>query len=283
LPKRRVVAAVVAVVVAAGLAYGGWRLWLKSGDLLRPVVVLRGSDAAALAAPPLGARVAAVMGSFAPGGGAAGSPPSGGARSVALTFDDGPYPVVTPLLLQTLGDVHVHATFFLIGRDAEQYPGLTRSIAAAGHEIADHTLTHPDLDALDDAGVLAELRGGTASLERIAADPSERTMFRPPHGRYTLATVRTAQSAGYATILWSDDPGDWRAVPAQTLQDHLLGHATAPEIVLLHSGRPATIAALGPVVRAFRAAGYQFVTVATLLRRVPADEINRPAKIPPLR
>ncbi|MDQ6926480.1 MAG: polysaccharide deacetylase family protein [Candidatus Eremiobacteraeota bacterium] len=204
-------------------------------------------------------------------------PPAG--RRIALTFDDGPYPVVTPLLLQTLRDLRVPATFFLIGRDAEQYPDLTRAIAAGGHEIADHTLTHPDLDRLSDAAVAGELRDGAASLERIAPDPAERRLFRPPHGRFTVATLRAAQSAGFDTILWSDDPGDWRDVTADALRDHVLAHAVAPEIVLLHSGRQATVAALPEVVDRFRRAGYTFVTVGALLRRSSAEQLNRPAKV----
>jgi peptidoglycan-N-acetylglucosamine deacetylase len=261
------------VICAVVGAIGGRHLWTKSDDLLRPVVVSRDADAGALLHPSLGARLSALLGG-------ARAPAAARPRLIALTFDDGPYPVTTPLLLQRLHDLQVPATFFLIGRDAEQFPELARQIAAAGDEIADHTLTHPDLDALGDAAVLGELRDGTATLERIAPDPAERTSFRPPHGRYTDATIRVAQSAGYATILWSDDPGDWRAVPAAALEEHVLAHATAPEIVLLHSGRPATIVAIGPLVSAFRAAGYQFVTVGTLLRRVPVEEINRPAKVP---
>lgn len=240
---------------------------------MRPVVVLRDADAAALAQPSLRARVGAVFGRPQVG---AGDRP----RLVALTFDDGPYPVVTPLLLQTLRDLHVPATFFLIGGDAEQFPDLARAIAAAGHEIADHTQTHPDLDRLSDAAVAAELRGGAATLGRIVADPAERRLFRPPHGRYTVATLRVAQAAGFDTILWSDDPGDWRAVPAEALRDHLLRHATAPEIVLLHSGRQATVASLPAVVARFRSAGFTFVTVGALLRRVSAEQLNRPARLP---
>jgi peptidoglycan-N-acetylglucosamine deacetylase len=270
--RRALIAAVLAVAVLAALGYGGRRLWLKSDDLLRPVVVTRGADAAALVRPSLGARVDALLGK--------GRAPAGGEpRLVALTFDDGPYPVTTPLLLQTLRDLRVPATFFLIGRDAEQFPDLARAIAAGGHEIADHTLTHPNLDQLSPDGVTAELREGAASLGALAPDPAERALFRPPHGRYTVATIRAAQAAGYDTILWSDDPGDWRAVPAAVLRDHLLLHATAPEIVLLHSGRPATVAALPEVVGAFRRAGYTFVTVGALLRRVAPDQLNHPAKV----
>jgi peptidoglycan/xylan/chitin deacetylase (PgdA/CDA1 family) len=201
-------------------------------------------------------------------------------RLVALTFDDGPYPVSTPLLLQELRDLRVPATFFLIGRDAEQFPGLAREIAADGHEIADHTSTHPELDRLGDGAVAAELRDGAAELQRIAPEPSERTAFRPPHGRYTLATIRVAQAAGFDTILWNDDPGDWRAVSADALRDHILAHAVAPEIVLLHSGRMATVQALPAIVAAYRKAGFRFVTVGELLRTAPADAVNRPEKTP---
>ena len=269
---RRLVVAAVALVAVAALMYGGRRLWLKSDDLLRPVVVLRGADPAALAQPALGARFGALLGK-------ARAPAEARPKLVALTFDDGPYPVVTPLLLQTLRDVHVPATFFLIGRDAEQFPDLARAIAADGHEIADHTLTHPDLDRLSDAAVVDELRAGAASLERMAPDPAERRLFRPPHGRFTVATLRAAQSAGFDTILWSDDPGDWRAVPANVLRDHVLAHAVAPEIVLLHSGRQATVAALPEVVDRFRRAGFTFVTVGALLRRSSAEQLNHPAKV----
>lgn len=271
--RRALTVAAIALVAIVALGYAGRRLWIKSDDVLAPVVVLRGADARSLVSPSLSARARAVFGR-------APAAPGAPARLIALTFDDGPYPVATPLLLQTLHDLGVPATFFLIGRDAEQFPELARAIAAAGHEIADHTLTHPNLDQLGDAAVTGELRDGAASLERIAPDPSERTEFRPPHGRYTLSTIRAAQAAGFDTILWSDDPGDWRAVPPEVLRDHMLARAAAPEIVLLHSGRLATVAALPSVVEAYRRAGYRFVTVGTLLREVSPDQLNRPTRTP---
>jgi peptidoglycan/xylan/chitin deacetylase (PgdA/CDA1 family) len=236
------------------------------------VIVLRDADAAALLRPSLVARVVDRFGRPVD---AAARP-----RLVALTFDDGPYPVETPLLLQTLRDLGVPATFFLIGRDAQEFPGLTRAIAAAGHEIADHTLTHPNLDQLGAGEVRTELRAGAAALERIAPDPAERRLFRPPHGRYTLATIRAAQAAGYDTILWSDDPGDWRSIGAAEIRDHVLRRASAPEILLLHSGRQETVASLPEIVGRFRRVGYTFVTVGTLLRRASAEQLNRPARLP---
>src|SRR6202008_3675441 len=112
-----------------------------------------------------------------------------------------------------------------------------------------------DLDHLGDAAVRRELVEGAATLERVAPAPSEQRIFRPPHGRYTLATIRSAQAAGFDTILWNDDPGDWRSISVERIQGHVLTHATAPEIVLLHSGRVATVASLPELVSRFRQAG----------------------------
>jgi peptidoglycan/xylan/chitin deacetylase (PgdA/CDA1 family) len=204
----------------------------------------------------------------------------GNPKLVALTFDDGPYPVETPLLLDELSDLHVPATFFLIGHDAEMYPELTARIEADGNEVADHTQTHPaNFDALGPQEETAELRDGSATLERYAHDPAIRTMMRPPHGRFTLETLQTAQRDGYDVILWNDDPGDWRAVPPQRLLEHVEAHATAPDIVLLHSGRLNTIDALPEIVARFRAAGFAFVTVGEMLRKVPVTQIVHPARL----
>jgi len=230
-------------------------------------------DAARLVAGGLGARVDRLIHG-------AGAPAGDRPKLIALTFDDGPYPVDTPLLLDTLADLHVHATFFLIGRDGEQYPALVRRIAAGGHEIADHTLTHPDLDRLDAAAVRSEIDAGASALSAIVPDPALRRFVRPPHGRYRLETLRAIAAAGYDTVLWNDDPGDWRAIGPSAIEAHVLRFATAPEIVLLHSGRPATIAMLPAVVGRFRAAGYRFVTVGELLAHVAPDIINHPRKTP---
>jgi peptidoglycan/xylan/chitin deacetylase (PgdA/CDA1 family) len=199
-------------------------------------------------------------------------------RLIALTFDDGPYPYTTPLLLDELRALNVKATFFLIGHDAEQWPELTQRIHSEGHEVADHTYSHPNLDEETNAQVKDEIIRGRDVMSAIVPDPALRSLFRPPHGRYTVETVRVAQSLGYKVVLWNDDAGDWRTVKPQELAQHLEQHATAPDIVLLHSGRMATIEMLPEVVSRFRAAGYQFVTVGQLLARASVPELNHPAK-----
>ena len=172
------------------------------------------------------------------------------------------------------------ATFFLVGHDTQEYPALAQRIAAEGHEIANHTQTHPaSFDTMTPAQVTRELALGASSLERYVHDPAIRTMMRPPHGRFTENTVETAQRDGYAVILWNDDPGDWRSVAPEAIDTHMAANATAPDIVLLHSGRLTTIEALPAIVARFRAAGFSFVTVGQLLARVPAMQILHPAKL----
>ncbi len=270
--SRGIAIAIFAVAVVAMLGFGARRLWLKTNDLLKPAIVARHANAARLVHPTLLDRMGVLPGR--PRAVANGRP-----RLVALTFDDGPYPIATPLLLQTLRSLHVSATFFLIGRDAEQFPALTRAIAADGDEIADHTLTHPDLDRLSSAGVTAELVQGANVLSRIAPDPAEHKYFRPPHGRYTVQTLRAAQAAGFDTILWNDDPGDYRAIESSALLAHVLRHATVPEVLLLHSGSVATVQMLPALVQRFRRAGFGFVTVGELLHVASPMALNHPAKI----
>ena len=198
-------------------------------------------------------------------------------KLIALTFDDGPYPVFTPLLLDQLEDLRVPATFFLIGRDAMEWPSLAHRIEADGDEVGDHTYSHPaDFDREPPARVREEILRGRDVLWSLTHDDSVKWIMRPPHGRYSEQTLRVAQSLGYHVVLWTDDSGDWRSIPSQRIVEHVEHYATRPEILLMHSGKLATIDALPPIVAAFRAAGYRFVTVEQLLNGVGAEAINHP-------
>lgn len=263
---------IAACIACAALAYAGYRLFVHSGRV-EPAVITPKMDAQQALSTSFGGRVKRLLNEHVTYGNRSNRP-----RLIALTFDDGPYPVFTPLLLDELARMNVHATFFLIGRDSQQWPELTRRIEADGNEIADHTYTHPDLDKETPAQVRTEILQGRDSLYAIVRDPSVLHLFRPPHGRYTVQTIEVAQALGYKTILWTDDAGDWRKVTPQVLTRHLEEHATAPEIVLLHSGKLATIQMLPGVIARFRAAGYQFVTVGQMLGRVTTAELNHPAK-----
>jgi len=199
-------------------------------------------------------------------------------KLIALTFDDGPYPIFTPLLLDELRTLHVPATFFLIGRDAEQWPEITRRISLDGNEIGNHTYTHPDLDKETPAQVRDEVLHASEVLFALGRDTSVRFLMRPPHGRYTMATLRTLQGIGFDVVLWTDDSGDWRTFPPQRISNDMIRHASAPDIVLLHNGKLATIEALPTVVARFRRAGYRFVTIGEMLRLTTPQAINHPLR-----
>ncbi|MBV9719737.1 MAG: polysaccharide deacetylase family protein [Candidatus Eremiobacteraeota bacterium] len=259
------------IVLAAAVIYGGWRLIVHKSNV-PPALVTPASNVHLEFSGDVGSRLYRMSHDLRS------ADRSRRPRLIALTFDDGPYPIYTPMLLDVLRDLHVPATFFLIGKDAEQWPEITQRIEADGNEIADHTYTHPNLDQESAEAVRKEIVEGGDTLWALTHDPAARTFMRPPHGRYTEQTLQIAQALGYSVVLWTDDSGDWRTLTVPQLQRHLLAHATAPEIVLLHSGKLATIQALPYVVARFRAAGYRFVTVGELLKLVQTDELNHPLR-----
>ncbi|MBV8196545.1 MAG: polysaccharide deacetylase family protein [Candidatus Eremiobacteraeota bacterium] len=261
----------LAVIVALALLAGAWRL-LVHGSNAPPALVTPQTDVHLAISGDVVPRLYRVMHSE-PMTNREDRP-----RLIALTFDDGPYPIFTPMLLDVLRDLKVPATFFLIGEDAQQWPELTRRIEAQGNEIGDHTYTHPNLDQESADAVRDEILRGGDALWELSHDPAVRTFMRPPHGRYTERTLRIAQQLGYTVVLWTDDSGDWRAQTSARIAHHLLTNATAPEIVLLHSGKLATIEALPSVVERFKAAGYRFVTVGQMLKLVQNDELNHPLR-----
>jgi peptidoglycan/xylan/chitin deacetylase (PgdA/CDA1 family) len=263
----------LAFAAAIGLiGFAAYKVDRRLSTAPAPTIVMRTADAHRAVSTALDARIDRLLHDRVLTGARTSE-----SRLVALTFDDGPYPVDTPLLLDELRDLHVRATFFVVGDHVLQFPDLAERMKRDGHEIANHTMTHPaHFEDLSAAQVTRELNEGAATIERYADDPAVRTMMRPPHGRYTEQTVLAAQKAGYHVILWNDDPGDWRAVAPSVLADHICANATSPDIILLHSGRLATVEMLPGVVDRFRKAGFSFVTVGELLQRVPLNVIDHP-------
>ncbi len=265
--------AAFALFPVALLGAGAYQYFVRGAEPPTPIIVRHDEDAHRAVSMQADARLARLL-AARPAPDRAAAP-----KLIALTFDDGPYPVKTPLLLDVLADLHVPATFFLIGRDAQEFPEITARIAREGHEIANHTMTHPNLDALGPDEIKRELDDAAGALGRFTADSSVRTMMRPPHGRFTEATVLAVQRAGFDVVLWTDDPGDWRTVGPQAIVDHMVEYATAPDLVLLHSGRLPTIEMIPEVVDRFRKAGFKFVTAEELLRESGNDYLEHPVRV----
>ena len=136
-------------------------------------------------------------------------------QQFALTFDDGPNPAVTPYLLDVLARHSVRATFFLIGQWVAREPQLTRSIAAAGHAIGNHTQTHPWLPRLGAREIELELSVCNRTVEDTLGRPV--TLFRPPHGARSPAVMHSARMLRLTTVQWNIIAGDWNPQPSAEL------------------------------------------------------------------
>ena len=126
---------------------------------------------------------------------------------VALTYDDGPNDAATPRLLAILADAEVRATFFMIGRFVRERPDLVRAVAAAGHVVGNHTMTHPWLMSKPGALIREELRGCQQALEDTLGAPVR--YFRAPHGARRPAVLRAAAELGLIPVQWNVTGRDW--------------------------------------------------------------------------
>ena len=184
-------------------------------------------------------------------------------KEIALTFDDGPYPFYTPVLLHVLERSRIPATFFIVGRSAQEFPELVSRIVDSGDEIGNHTFNHFTLTGLPDGQIADQISSDGAFLERFTGKPL--TLFRPPHGHINRHVVAIASELGYRTILWSDAANDVKNIPPDVIVRRVLGEASPGGIILLHSGQYRTIEALPDIIVGLRDQGYTFVTVSRLI------------------
>ena len=165
----------------------------------------------------------------------------------ALTFDDGPNPAATPMLLEILARHQVRAAFFLIGEYVRQQPALTRRIAAAGHVIGNHTMTHPFLPRHRYATILAELTACNRILEDTLGAPV--SLFRPPHGGRSPAVFQAARTLNLQVTQWNLIVQDWKPFSAEEISRRIqrgLAHNQRRRrgtCVVLHDGGQHTPAA----------------------------------------
>ena len=205
-------------------------------------------------------------------------------RKIALTFDDGPDPRWTPKILDILKQKKVPATFFVIGVDASQWPNILKREYGEGHEIGNHTYTHPSFDDISKTQLHWELNLTQRLIESTIGVKS--ILFRPPYGidhqpEYAeeVAQLPIAQDMGYLIIGQKIDPHDWRQVdgqpvPAQEIVDNVMRQADKGNIVLFHDGggdRSHTVEALPRVIDALRQDGFELVPVSDLIGKKRAD------------
>lgn len=197
-------------------------------------------------------------------------------RVVALTFDDGPHPVITPRVLRVLEEHDVYATFFVIGRHVAAQPEIVRDLVAAGHEIGNHTYRHtrhPYL--LSRRQLIGEMQRTQVEIERAAGTVPG--LFRPPIGFRSFVMASAARSAGLKLVNFSVSARDTRRISAARITKRILRSVHPGAIILLHDGidrpdpaadRTETLEALPHIIAALKTRGYRLVRLSELLSEV---------------
>jgi peptidoglycan/xylan/chitin deacetylase (PgdA/CDA1 family) len=195
----------------------------------------------------------------------------GDSTQIALTYDDGPNDPHTLKLLDVLAKYSVRATFFMIGRYAQQRGDLAHAVAQAGHVIGNHTFTHPLLSFKSEAETRTQLMVCRQALQDAVGEHSN--LFRPPFGGRRPATIRIARELGMQTVMWNVTGYDWNAPPAVGIEKKVVRQIRGGDVILLHDGghralgadRAQTVVATENLIRRYKDAGYEFVTIEEML------------------
>ena len=207
-------------------------------------------------------------------------------KEVALSIDDGPHILYAPKILDVLRKNHVRATFFVVGKKVDEHPEIIRQMVKDGHEIGNHSMTHPRLDTLSLEAVRQEITGCAASV--LKASGVKLKLLRPPGERYTDDVLRVAKGLGYISVAENIGVSDYILVGDRSwyrgnpgYQEHVdsiltnvLKQLKNGGIIDLHD-MPTTADALDDLIKGIRQRGYKIVTVSKLLSHVPRVKPQR--------
>ncbi len=210
---------------------------------------------------------------------------------IAMTFDDGPHATNTAKLLEMAAKRHIKLTFFVLGECVQQNPTVLQREVAEGHEIGNHSWSHPNLAKLSDAAVRSQLqRTEDLIVKTVGLKPK---LMRPPYGELTKRQrIWVNQEFGYKVVLWDVDPLDWKRPGPNVVAQRIIAGARRGSIILSHDIHAPTIEAMPQVFDTLLARGFKFVTVSELLamnkggerpprtQRVPASNANLPEPSP---
>lgn len=183
---------------------------------------------------------------------------------LALTFDDGPDPQITPKVLKALSEYDARATFFVLGQCAEQHPELLHDIVAAGHALGNHSYSHPARPSAEQA--IAELEKTEQIIQQTTGRKT--SLFRPPYGITDNALTRRALARGYTVVLWTISSADSNPIGPEVIASNVIYTPNPGDIVLMHdgSGHHRTAEALPRILEELGEAGFEFVTLPALMR-----------------
>jgi len=202
---------------------------------------------------------------------------------IAMTFDDGPSAKLTPKLLDLLATHHIKATFFVIGENVAEHPEIVARATREGHEIGNHSWSHPNFGKMSDDAVRRDLQKTDDAIR--SATGTRPTLMRPPYGSITARQKKWInEEFGYRIILWNVDPLDWKRPGPAAVCNRILKATQPGSIVLSHDIHPGTIAAMAPTLDQLEAKGFKFVTVSELIAlarpEMPKSPPDKRANVP---
>ncbi|NCN03453.1 MAG: polysaccharide deacetylase family protein [Candidatus Pacebacteria bacterium] len=195
------------------------------------------------------------------------------AKVVALTFDDGPAPI-TRDILDILEQEDVKVTFFVVGKNIDLYPDILQEIAQSGHEIGNHSNTHPFTFLLDKQELAKDI---LINEEKIYQQTGIRpNLFRAPYALYPKNLLETTDMLNLEIISWDVDPEDWKMVNKEIIVNRVMKDVKPGSIILLHDGPPEldranTLEALKEIIIRLKEDGYQFLTISEYLMRIDSE------------
>lgn len=195
-------------------------------------------------------------------------------KVIALTFDDGDDGANDQAILDILAANNIKASFFITGRAAEGHPDLIKKIVAAGHDIGNHSYSHPYFTQISATEMVNQLTT-TENIIRNLTGKTTKPYFRPPYGAYDSNVLQVVGDAGYTkTIYWTIDTIDWSGNSTEVIVSKVLDNAVPGAIVLMHTGTGAynTKYALPEIITTLKARGYQFVTLTQLINHTYDDD-----------
>ena len=187
-------------------------------------------------------------------------------KQIALTFDDGPHPILTERILKILAQYGVSATFFMVGENVINYPEAAKQVILAGHEVGNHTFTHPHIANLNEKAIFDEIGKCEDALEELCEYRPH--ILRTPQGALTPSLERCLLDDDYILVLWSLDTRDWDNKSTACIVQTVLDNVKSGDIILMHDfigHNSKTPEALEKIIPVLLSQGYEFVTVSELL------------------
>ena len=187
-------------------------------------------------------------------------------KRIAISFDDGPLPRYTAQILAILEEYGIKATFFMIGRNVELYPDTAKAVYEKGHEIGNHTFTHPHMPRISVEALEEEIKKTENAL--LQCGIPRPALFRPPEGFRSQKQVERIHDLGYKTVVWSVDTHDWQGRSVGDIVSVVLKSVQGGDVLLFHdytSGKNTTIAALRQIIPTLLQHGYRFVKISEIM------------------